>query len=529
MALAILGNPLLPQPALLDAIRFAETGHLSPKDAKTARSRKDAIGPYQFLERNLHDMGYKMPPNIPVADVQNEEKARELADRYVTGYSDYHNFTTPLMKLVAYNMGPQATEAWLASGGRIPDLPRETQEYITRAAGYLSNNAETKGNQQMASFMSMPSEDDGNVYMDGTVINPKLQTILDVTTMLDNARHRNVTMPPSSYMAPAMVPQQPVLSMGIADEGDPNINIDGTPVNDNAILNQVGKAIGGALSTDASANAPLNVTPHTQQPMLTTATPQIYRDQRGEVRRSAPVTQNRRDMSAMSMVAPPQQIGMNEMLIRMGAAGLGASSRGGLEALEAIGKTYGEIQDANRATGLAAYQAQMDALEKGASSKQDQENMQRIGQIDETLYDMDRALNYLERDDMSLTGFFDATFGATWDNIVGNPESAARLLLKKLKVDDTLLRVAQTKGAISNKEMDLFMSPAPSDYQDEQVWIDWIKQRQRALRDVRSRLASGTTVADPASASQVDMFSQQGQGDIGLSQDDQSLVNKYLN
>ena len=63
---------------------------------------------------------------------------------------------------------------------------------------------------------------------------------------------------------------------------------------------------------------------------------------------------------------------------------------------------------------------------------------------------------------MSLTGFFDSTFGAAWDNIVGNPEASARLLLKKLRVDDTLLSVAQTKGAISNKEMDLFMSPSTS-------------------------------------------------------------------
>ena len=37
---------------------------------------------------------------------------------------------------------------------------------------------------------------------------------------------------------------------------------------------------------------------------------------------SGQVSQNRRDMSAMSMVPSPQQIGFNEMLIRMGAAGL---------------------------------------------------------------------------------------------------------------------------------------------------------------------------------------------------------------
>ena len=98
----------------------------------------------------------------------------------------------------------------------------------------------------------------------------------------------------------------------------------------------------------------------------------------------------------MSMVPSPQQIGMNEMLIRMGAAGLGGSAEGGLQALGAIGDTYGAIQDANRATGLAAYQAQMEALKDGTSAKQKAENMERVGQIDQTLFDMNSALTALE-------------------------------------------------------------------------------------------------------------------------------------
>ena len=48
-----------------------------------------------------------------------------------------------------------------------------------------------------------------------------------------------------------------------------------------------------------------------------------------------------------------------------------------------------------------------------------------------------------------------------------------------------MLRVAQTKGAISNKEMELFLAPAPKDTQDEKVWIDWIKRRMEALQKVR--------------------------------------------
>ena len=38
-------------------------------------------------------------------------------------------------------------------------------------------------------------------------------------------------------------------------------------------------------------------------------------------------------------------------------------------------------------------------------------------------------------------------------------------------------RVAETKGAISNAEMKLFASSAPSDYDDESVWIAWLDRK----------------------------------------------------
>ena len=37
--------------------------------------------------------------------------------------------------------------------------------------------------------------------------------------------------------------------------------------------------------------------------------------------------------------------------------------------------------------------------------------MERVGQIDQTLFDMDRALTALEGE--GLTGFFDSTFGSS--------------------------------------------------------------------------------------------------------------------
>ena len=140
MSIAVLLNSSLPQPALLDAIKFAETGHLNDKDAAVAVSPKGAVGAYQFLEKNLHDLGYGMPQNIPLADVQDPVKARQLAGQYITNYSDHHQFKTPLQKLVAYNAGANFASQWIKNGEDINKLPFETQQYIIRAANFLNKN-----------------------------------------------------------------------------------------------------------------------------------------------------------------------------------------------------------------------------------------------------------------------------------------------------------------------------------------------------------------------------------------------------
>ena len=233
--------------------------------------------------------------------------------------------------------------------------------------------------------------------------------------------------------------------------------------------------------------------------------------------------QGRRANTMLSVKRPDLGIGTNEMLMRVGGAGLANAGQGGLAAYGAMFDQYGNIQDQRRTNALAEYEADYGAqqdelarqdalkiaqLEAQSKNAVDADTQQQIGQIDQSIFDMDRALANLEGG-MQLTGFFDATLGAAWDNFKGNPEAAGRLLLQKLKVDDTLLRVAQTKGAISNKEMDLFMSPAPSNFSDEKVWIAWIRERKQAIKQVRARLASGQTVNQDQQATQgqVNQFS----------------------
>ena len=219
------------------------------------------------------------------------------------------------------------------------------------------------------------------------------------------------------------------------------------------------------------------------------------------------VTQNRRDQSVMSLAqAPSSQIGLNEMLVRMGSAGLGEVGKGGTAQMAAIGNAYADVQEANRKRGLDAYNKQMELMADDLADNKDnkpKDYTEQIMQIDQSLDKMDDALQFLSDPSASVTGVFDTYVAGLWDRMTGGEDEARRMLLSELRVDDALLRIAQTKGAISNKEMDLFLAPAPSMGSQESVWISWINRRQRALRNIRNRLASGQTVDDPASENKV--------------------------
>ena len=60
-----------PTPALMDAIRYSETGHLPMNQAVNAVSSANAIGPYQLLAKNLNaGMGYGVSKGLSVDDAQ---------------------------------------------------------------------------------------------------------------------------------------------------------------------------------------------------------------------------------------------------------------------------------------------------------------------------------------------------------------------------------------------------------------------------------------------------------------------------
>ena len=199
---------------------------------------------------------------------------------------------------------------------------------------------------------------------------------------------------------------------------------------------------------------------------------------------------------------PSQKIGMHEAMMRMGGATMAASSQGALAGLGAMTDSYGQIQDYNRAREMEAFEieearrqaiADRQARAQAAAAKADKgdtsENL--IGM--QASYDqMSEALAALKKD--NLTGPFAGRLGA-WldasglsDYYRGNDEGAKRAymrsILANIQVDDTLLKTANTKGAISDKEMELFKSPLPKITDDEGLWRLYITERMDVLSKV---------------------------------------------
>ena len=157
-----------------------------------------------------------------------------------------------------------------------------------------------------------------------------------------------------------------------------------------------------------SANAPLPVTSNTGGTAVISPTVngqgnlvipvQKYFGQQSTA--AGPV--NRRDMTALSLVPPEARNNnraFNDMLIRVGGAGIRGSAQGGLEGLGAMAETYGDIRDTQQSNALEAYKAQMKALGKRGSG-----NSAATSGAQVVNDDIGRALSLVREDQGSFLG-----------------------------------------------------------------------------------------------------------------------------
>jgi len=79
-----------------------------------------------------------------------------------------------------------------------------------------------------------------------------------------------------------------------------------------------------------------------------------------------------------------------------------------------------------------------------------------------------------------------------WDQITGNERENIRLKIASLRVDNTLSYVAQTKGAISEKEMAIFSSAQPRWIDGEDIWRRWVQDYAEAIRVMNVNMNGGS-------------------------------------
>tara|TARA_X000001382_G_scaffold123507_1_gene107373 strand:+ start:11096 stop:12820 length:1725 start_codon:yes stop_codon:yes gene_type:complete len=240
---------------------------------------------------------------------------------------------------------------------------------------------------------------------------------------------------------------------------------------------------------------------------------------------------NKRNNTTMNI----PRTSLAEKLIRMGGAVMGASERGGLAAMQAGTSAYGALRDEDRRLAqqerenqLAELQAIQRMTAPTAATAKQLENQAETKKAAQMAYDdasnFDFLATQLEAAGDNVTGFYDGIIQKTADDMRGHPRSLLRLGLQNAKVQAALKNVAQTKGAISNREMELFLSPLPSLVKNqEHVWIAWLKLQSALAKRAGARLSDQSNLnPDGSLINRVDL-------DSGTSDEIEALYSDYIN
>jgi hypothetical protein len=99
-------------------------GRRYDKEGNLLTSSKGALGEMQVMPYTSRDPGFGIKP----ARSNDPDELRRVGDEYAAAM--YNRYKDPKLAMIAYNMGPGATDKWLAAGADPRKLPKETQGYI---------------------------------------------------------------------------------------------------------------------------------------------------------------------------------------------------------------------------------------------------------------------------------------------------------------------------------------------------------------------------------------------------------------
>jgi hypothetical protein len=99
-------------------------GRRYDKEGRLLTSSKGAEGEMQVMPNTARDPGFGIKP----ARDNSPDELRRVGDEYASVL--LRRYRDPTLAMIAYNMGPGATDKWLAAGADPRKLPKETQGYI---------------------------------------------------------------------------------------------------------------------------------------------------------------------------------------------------------------------------------------------------------------------------------------------------------------------------------------------------------------------------------------------------------------
>jgi hypothetical protein len=99
-------------------------GRRYDKEGNLLTSSKGALGEMQVMPATARDPGFGIRP----AKDNSPDELRRVGDEYAAVL--LNRYRDPKLAMIAYNMGPRATDRWLAAGADPSKLPKETQGYI---------------------------------------------------------------------------------------------------------------------------------------------------------------------------------------------------------------------------------------------------------------------------------------------------------------------------------------------------------------------------------------------------------------
>ena len=100
-------------------------GRRYDKEGKLLTSSKGALGERQVMPATIKDPGF----GIKAARNDSPDEIARVGKEYLDVMLDKYN--DPKVAMIAYNMGPAATDKWLKAGADFNKLPKETRGYIS--------------------------------------------------------------------------------------------------------------------------------------------------------------------------------------------------------------------------------------------------------------------------------------------------------------------------------------------------------------------------------------------------------------